>query len=135
MDKAAPKKDPDPAASSEDQTYVYTRWGPELRSDLQGQGTDEPSWEDQQKEDWKWEPEEIWQEWNGVFYYWDGESWIKPRFLTDILQNQSLFLVLSLSLSLPLSLSPYVLSLSLSLSVCASSKVARERASAFGGHQ
>ncbi|CAE7798507.1 unnamed protein product, partial [Symbiodinium necroappetens] len=77
---AAPAKDsgPDPGATPTDDSYVYTRWGPELRSDLDEPASD-PSWEDREKSDWQWEAEEVWQEWNGVFYLWDGGTWIKPR--------------------------------------------------------
>ena len=42
-------------------------------------------WEDQQQKDWDWtaEPEEVWQEWNGVWYLWDGVNWIKPARFPD----------------------------------------------------
>ncbi|OLP90275.1 hypothetical protein AK812_SmicGene28170, partial [Symbiodinium microadriaticum] len=75
---AQPAQDsaPDPGATATDDDYVYTRWGPERREDM-----DEPAddWEDRQKADWQWEAEEVWQEWEGVFYLWDGANWIKPR--------------------------------------------------------
>ena len=84
-----------PRTDCDEDDTVYTRWGPELRSDLGDEDSKdavpdlspEEEWEAEQQADWQWTPQDVqeaveWQEWGGVWYFRKGQSWVRFRFWT-----------------------------------------------------